>query len=189
MEMHTADAPHELEAVEFDALPLPCCARTHIGRSREAELVLTDSRLGVAQVSARGQANEQHPELHMEADATSVGRRLISHCYHDGFAHVLPQPGDVWVDAPPMLTSQPCNHAGFHCPEVADDELSACAGDKGGTNQLRQHVRRRTVPLLNGFVIAAPDACSCLASSSIWSLGKFYNCTLRPAQQPERLKP
>ena len=160
MEMHTADSLHELGDVGFDALPLLCCAHAHIGHSRGAE-------------------------LHMEADAASVGRSLISHCCHDGLSHVPLQPGAVRVDAAPMPTSQPCNHAGFHCPEVADDELSACAGDKGGTNQLRQHVRRRTVPLLNGFVIAAPDACSCLASSSIWFWGKLYNCTLRPAQQPE----
>ena len=54
----------------------------------------------------------------------------------------------------PLLTGQPRDHAGFHCAEVADDEFFARTGDKGGANQLGQHVRHGAVPLLNSFVIA-----------------------------------
>ena len=70
----------------------------------------------------------------------------------------------------PLLTGQPCDHAGFHRAEVADDELFACAGNEGSADQLGQHIRHRTVPLLNSFVIAAPDTLS--------GLGKLLHMVL-----------
>ena len=63
----------------------------------------------------------------------------------------------------PLLTGQPCDHAGFHRAEVADDELSTCAGNEGSADQLGQHVRHGAIPLLNGIVIAAPDTRSCFS--------------------------
>ena len=229
------DVLHELGAVGLDAFPLFRHAHAHIGHSRRAELVLADPGLGVTQVSAGGQVNEQHSGLHMEADTVGIGGGLIPHRRHNRFVHVPPQPGDVRIgSAPlpdqrrkflfgqthfqcahglecahraavtesqfgdlalltkmavnamlfhrhtehlagggavniaaalehlhaPLLTGQPCDHAGFYRAEVADDELSTCAGDKGGANQFRQHVWHRTVPLLNSFVIAVPHTFS-----------------------------
>ena len=96
------DVFHELGAVGLDALPLFRRAHAHIGHSRRAELVLTDSGLGVTQVSAGGQVDEQHSGLHMESNAVGVGGGFITNCRHNRFVHVPPQPGDVRVGAAPL---------------------------------------------------------------------------------------
>ena len=84
------DVLHELGAVGFDALPLLRRAHAHVGHSRRTELVLADSGLGVAQISAGWQVDEQHPGLHMKVNAMGIAGGLIPYRRHDGFAHIPP---------------------------------------------------------------------------------------------------
>ena len=81
----------------------------------------------------------------------------------------------------PLLTGQPCDHAGFHRAEVADDELFACAGDEGGADQLGQHVWHGAIPSLNGIVIAAPDTRSCFSQLLHVVLGQVLQLHVAPS--------
>ena len=89
----------------------------------------------------------------------------------------------------PLLTGQPCDHAGFYRAEVADDELFACAGDEGSADQLGQHVRHGAIPSLNGIVIAVPHTFSGFSQLLHVVLGQVLQLHVAPSPAPGAVGP
>ena len=56
---------NKLGTVRFDAFPLACATRAHVGRGLGTEFVLADARLDIGKLPAGGKRDEQHTRAHL----------------------------------------------------------------------------------------------------------------------------